>query len=197
MKPDKNMKLADLMYGHGDKFMCLLSGQVNFDKYPDAPPIQICEMKCGCWIVVDGNNRIGLILKANPEASIADIPSSHLATFRLGKWDSEMMDWWNPCAKSFRNVMSKRDGKTPKPKNAIYGVIERHEKGKFFACTVSLKKEAALFATGRTANEAKRLLEEKLRIALKRASVALVLTPMNSLEDHQCVLSQSAENVGL
>ena len=185
------------MYGHGDKFMCLLSGQVDFDKYPDAPPIQICEMKCGCWIVVDGNNRIGLILKANPEASIADIPSNRLAAFRFGKWDSEMMDWWNPCAKSFRDVMSKRDKKTAQPKNAIYGVIERYEKGKFYACTVGVKREAVLFATGRTANEAKRLLEEKLKTVLKRASVSLVLTPMNSLEDHQCVLLRPAENIAL
>jgi hypothetical protein len=197
MKPDKNMKLADLMYGHGDKFMCTLSGQVNFDKYRDAPPIQICEMKCGCWIVVDGNNRIGLILKATPDARISDIPSSLLATFRFGKWDSEMMDWWNPCAKSFRDVMSKRDKKTPEPKNAIYGVIERHENGKFFACTVSVKNKAAIFATGRTANEAKWLLAEKLKLLLKRVSVALVLTPMNSLEEHQCGLLRPAEKCGL
>jgi transposase len=37
MKPDKNMKLADLMYGHGDKSMCLLSGHVDIDKYSNAP----------------------------------------------------------------------------------------------------------------------------------------------------------------
>ena len=52
------MKLADLMYGHGSKFMCSLSGRFDPEKYSDAPPIQICEMKCGCWVVADGNNRI-------------------------------------------------------------------------------------------------------------------------------------------
>jgi hypothetical protein len=83
MKPDKNMKLADLMYGHGDKFMCHLSGRSDSEKYSDAPPIQICEMMCGCWIVVGGNNRVGLILRKNPEATIADIPKSLLATDQL------------------------------------------------------------------------------------------------------------------
>ena len=93
MKLDKNMKLADLMYGHGSKFMCSLSGRFDPEKYPDAPPIQICEMKCGCWIVADGNNRVGLILKKNPEAAIADIPERLPATARFGQWDAEMMDW--------------------------------------------------------------------------------------------------------
>ncbi len=111
MKPDKNMKLADLMYGHGSKFMCSLSGRFDPEKYSDAPPIQICEMKCGCWIVADGNNRVGLILKKNPEATIADIPERLLATARFGEWDAEMMDWWNPCAKSFGEVMGKRGKK--------------------------------------------------------------------------------------
>src|SRR5580704_9531253 len=103
MKPDKNMKLADLMYGHGSKFLCSLSGRFNPEKYPDAPPIQICEMKCGCWIVADGNNRVGLILRKNPEATITDIPTRFLATAGFGEWDSETMDWWNPCARSFRD----------------------------------------------------------------------------------------------
>jgi hypothetical protein len=89
------MKLADLMYGHGENFICHLSGRFDPEKYSDAPPIQICEMKCGCWIVADGNNRVGLILRRNPEATIADIPKSLLATARFGEWDSELMNWWN------------------------------------------------------------------------------------------------------
>ena len=191
MKPDKNMKLADLMYGHDDKFMCRLSGRFDPEKYSDAPPIQICEMKCGCWIVGDGNNRVGLILRKNPEATIADIPKSLLATARFGEWDSEMMDWWNPCAKSFRGVMSKRGKKPPEPKNSIYGVIERDKEGKFFACTDSVKMGPAPSATGRTAHEAKRLLKEKIKIMLNRETVSLVLTPMTPLEDHQCSFHQS------
>ncbi len=187
MKLDKDVKLADLMYGHGDKFICLLSGHFDPEKYSDAPPIQICEMKCGCWIVADGNSRIGLILKKHSEATIADIPRSFLATFQFGKWDSEMMDWWNPCAKSFRDVMSMRGKTPPEPKNAIYGVIERDDEGKFFACTHIVKKNgAATSATGHTANEAKRRLEEKIRNILECESVSLVLTPMTSLENHHC-----------
>jgi hypothetical protein len=179
MKPDKNMKLADLMYGHGSKFMCSLSGRFDPEKYPDAPPIQICEMKCGCWIVADGNNRVGLILKKNPEATIADITERLLATARFGEWDAEMMDWWNPCAKSFREVMGKRGKKTPAPKNSIYGIIERDE---------------APSATGRTLDEAKGLLEGKLKITLQTESVSLVFTPLTPLEDHQCSLLWPAEN---
>ena len=117
MKPDKDMKLADLMYGHGDRFICHLSGRFDPEKYSDAPPIQICEMKCGCWVVADGNNRVGLILRKNPEATLADIPNKLLSTAQFGEWDNEMMDWWNPCAKSFREVMTKRDKHIPKPKD--------------------------------------------------------------------------------
>jgi predicted RNase H-like HicB family nuclease len=193
MKPDKNMKLADLMYGHGSKFMCSLSGRFDPKKYPGAPPIQICEMKYGCWIVADGNNRVGLILKKNPEATIADISERLVATARFGEWDDETMDWWNPCPKSFREVMSNRGKKAPAPKNAIYGIIERDEEGKFIASTHALKGVAPS-AIGHTADEAKRLLENKLKILLGKENVSLVLTPMTPLEDHQCSLSRPVGN---
>ena len=182
------MKLADLMYGHGSEFMCSLSGRFSHEKYPDAPLIQICEMKCGCWIVADGNNRVGLILKKNPEATIADIPERLLATARFGDWDDEMMDWWNPCARSFREVMGKRGKNTPAPKNSIYGIIERNGERNFIASTHGMKKGAVASATGCTPDEAKRLLEDKLKIMLKIERASLVLTPLNPLEDHQCSL---------
>ena len=194
MKTDKDMKLVDLMYGHGSKFMCSLSGRFNPERFPDAPPIQICEMKCGCWIVADGNNRVGLILKKNPEATIADIPESLLATARFGEWDTEMMDWWNPCAKSFREVMGKRGKKTPAPKNSIHGIIEKDGEGKFVTSTHAMKKGVAPSATGSTPDEAKRLLEAKLKIMLESESVSLVLTAMTPLEDHQCSLLRPAED---
>jgi hypothetical protein len=38
----------------------------------------------------------------------------------------------------------------------------------------------------RTAKEAKRRLEAKIKIMLKRESVTLVLTPITPLEAHQC-----------
>src|ERR1700730_9825032 len=116
MKTDKNMKLADPMYGHGSKFMYSLSGRFDPEKYSDASPIQICEMECGRWIVADREHRVGLILKKNPKATIVDIPERLLATARFGEWDAEMTDWWNPCAKSFREVMGKRGKKDPAPK---------------------------------------------------------------------------------
>jgi hypothetical protein len=188
MKLDKNMKLANLMYGHGSKFICFLSGRFNPEKYSDAPPIQICEMKCGCWIVADGNNRVGLILKKNPEPTIAEIPERLLATARFGEWDAEMVDWWNPCAKSFREVMGKRGKKIPALKDSIYGIIERDGEGKFIASTHGLKKRAVASATGCTPDEAKRLLEDNLKIMLKPERASLVLTPLNPMEDHQCSL---------
>jgi hypothetical protein len=40
-----------------------------------------------------------------------------------------MMDWWNPCAKSFREVMGKRGKKIPSSKDSIYGLIERDGEG--------------------------------------------------------------------
>ena len=188
MKLDKNIKLADLMYGHGSKFLCSLSGRFNPEKYLDAPPIQICEMKCGCWIVADGNNRVGLILKKNPEATIAEIPERLLATVRLGEWDAEVMDWWNPCAKSFRKVMGKRGKNVSASKDSIYGIIERDGEGKFIASTHGMKKGAAASATGFTPDEAKALLENKIKIMLKTERVSLVLAPLNPLEDRQCSL---------
>ena len=194
MKPDRNMKLADLMYGHGSEFMCSLSGRFSHEKYPDAPPIQICEMKCGCWIVADGNNRVGLILKKNPEATIADIPERLLATARFGEWDAEMMDWWNPCARSFGEVMGKRGKKVRAPKNSIYGIIERNGEGKFVASTHALKKGVTASAIGHTADEAKRLLEDKLKIMLETGGVSLVLTAMTPLEDHKCSLLRPVGN---
>ena len=155
---------------------------------PMHPPIQICEMKCGCWIVADGNNRVGLILKKNPEATIADIPERLLATARFGEWDAEMMDWWNPCARSFGEVMGKRGKKARAPKNSIYGIIEKDGEGKFVASTHALKKGVTASAIGHTADEAKRLLEDKLKIMLETGGVSLVLTAMTPLEDHQCSL---------
>lgn len=182
------MKLADLMYGHGEKFMCSLRGRYDPEHYPDAPHIQIGEMKCGCWIVVDGNNRVGLILKQTPEAVIADIPEKHLAIDSHGNWDDETMDWWNPCPESFRKVMNKRGiKKIPEPKNAIYGVIEREDEEDFFAATLAVKDGTTpASARGCSAQEAKDRLESKIKQILKCDSVPLVLIPLNALEDHRC-----------
>ena len=104
------------------------------------------------------------------------------------------MDWWNPCAKSFRDVMRKRDKNIPKPKDSIYGIIEKDGEGKFFASTHGVKNMAAISATGRTAKEAERRLEQKVKNMLKRESVTIVLTPVTPLENHQCSLLRAGMN---
>jgi hypothetical protein len=186
MKPNKDLKLADLMYGHEGRFICNLSGRFDPEKYSQAPPIQICEMKCGCWVVADGNNRIGLILRKHPEATLADIPNNLLVTAQFGEWDGELMDWWNPCPKSFRFAMRKLDNHMPTPRDAIYGFIERSNDGRFYASTMSVKEMPFISATGRTAKGAERRLEQKLRNRLKREYVTILLTPVNPLEKHRC-----------
>ena len=186
MKPGGDTKLADLMYGHGGRFICGLSGRFDPEKSAHAPPIQVCEMKCGCWVVADGNNRVGLILRKNPEATLADIPNSLLTTAEFGEWDDELMDWWNPCAKSFREAMRKRDNHMPAPKDAIYGIIERNVNGKFLASTMSVENVPFISAAGRTAREAERRLEQRIKKILKRESVTIVLSPATPLENHQC-----------
>ena len=55
-------------------------------------------------------------------------------------------------------------------------------------------KRVAPSATGRTPDEAKRLLEDKLKIMLETESVSLVLTPLTPLEDHRCILLRPTEN---
>ena len=69
-------------------------------------------------------------------------------------------------------------------KNSIYGIIEKSGEGKFFAITHSVKNKAAISATGRTAKEAERRLEQKVKNKLKRESVTIVLTPVTPLENH-------------
>ena len=182
------------MYGHEGRFICTLSGRFDPEKYSHAPPIQICELKCGCWVVADGNNRVGLILRKNPEATLAEIPNNLLVTAQFGEWDDKLMDWWNPCTKSFDVVMRKRDNHMHTPRDAIYGVIEKNEGGKFFASTMSVKGVPFISAAGRTAKEAERRLEQKLKNRLKRESVTIVLTPVTPLEKHKCSVRRAVRN---
>ena len=56
-----------------------------------------------------------------------------------------------------------------------------------------MKKGVALSVTGRTADEAKRLLEDKLKLILEAESVSLIVSPITPLEDHKCTLSRPAE----
>ena len=82
----------------------------------------------------------------------------------------------------------------PNPKDSIYGIIEKEAEGKFFASTHGVKNMAAISATGRTAKEAERRLQQKVKNLLKRESATIVLTPVTPLEKHQCSLLQAVEN---
>jgi hypothetical protein len=164
-------------------FICNLSGRFTPEDYPDSPVIQLCQMKCEYWIVADGNSRIGLILRSNSEARLADIPKDLMTISLLGESDNELMAWWNPCPKSFKEVMIKQPKKPPNPKGSIYGIIERSDVGRFTACTYSVKA----IASGRTAMKIKKNFEKKLKAILKRKKLSLVLMPMAPLEEHQCV----------
>lgn len=190
MRLDKNTKLSDLMYGHGDQFICTLSGKFQPQKFPGSPAIQLCELKCGCWIIADGNNRVGLILKENPDATLADIPTNLVSIEKFGTWDEELMEWWNPEPKSFKlalNNKAKSGSKNNlKNKSVIHGMIEKEAKGKFFAISHTLGVGKAITATGRTADETKRRLEDKIKTALNRKQITLDLRAMNQLEDHVC-----------
>lgn len=182
----RSLKLADLMYGHEGRFMSSLSGRFDPEKYIDAPPIQICEMKCGCWIVADGNNRVGLILRKNPEATIADIPDGLITLFAFGEWDSGLLEWANPCPKSFREAMKKQARRVAAPKNSINCTIERDEDKNFLAYNFTAKNRQFISATGQTVDEAKRLLEEMLKVELGSENLSLVWHARGPLEDHRC-----------
>ncbi len=90
--------------------------------------------------------------------------------------------------------MRKRDKNIPKPKDSIYGIIEKNREGKFFASTHGVRNTAPISATGRTAKEAERRLEQKVKNMLKHESVTVVLTPVTPLEKHQCSLLRAVEN---
>ncbi len=174
------------MYGHEGKFACHLSGRYNPDKYPKAPPIQICQMHCGCWIVADGNNRVGLILRKNPDATLADIPDHLIAISRYGEWDHETMDWINPSPRSFRDAMKKQPSKRLADKDAVHGLIERSENGGFYACVIGTRNTPHVSAYGKSPSDAKILLEQKLATSLNRSNICVILTSLSPLFDHQC-----------
>ena len=76
------------------------------------------------------------------------------------------MEWWNPCAKSFRDVMRKPDKNIPKPKDSVYGIIEKDGEGRFFASTHGVKNTAAMTATGRTTRKPRGVWSKKSKPCL-------------------------------
>lgn len=98
MLPD-SFRFSDLCYGHEGKYICSLKGR--FDPQLVSEPIQLGKLSCGCWIVLDGNNRIGLILKGNIDARIGDFPKYIFKFLENEEFDEEEIYYWVPYPKSF------------------------------------------------------------------------------------------------
>ena len=98
-----SFKLANLCYGHEGKYICSLKGR--FDPKRINEPIQLGQLSCGCWTVLDGNNRIGLILRHNMEARIEDFPKKMFTFYRSREYDEEELRYWNPFLKTFGYVL--------------------------------------------------------------------------------------------
>jgi hypothetical protein len=63
--------------------------------------IQLGALPCGCWVVLDGNHRVALILKNDASATMAALPKERLLVFRDGEWDRSLQEWWNPHPQPF------------------------------------------------------------------------------------------------
>lgn len=190
MKLNQKTRLADLLYGHGDKFMLCLRGKFEPAEYPEAPAIQVCELKCGCWIVGDGNNRVGLIMKRNPDATIADIPEALLSIYPFGKWDDELSQWWNPEPKTFGDVMSRKRTPSPKGKHVVHGMIERD--GRSFTAMAYLSGKSLMISASNV-DAATRSLRAKIQKVKPHRDLTLALRPVNQLERHRCPSKRLSE----
>jgi len=102
MLPD-SYKLADLCCGHEGKYICSL--KKRFDPELINKPIHLLNLSCGCWIVLDGNNRIGLILKNNINARIGDFPKEIFRFLTNQEFDEEEILYWNPYPKQFSYIL--------------------------------------------------------------------------------------------
>ena len=98
----KQFRLADLYYGHPGKFIQSLKGP--FNSRLSKEPIQLGELSCACWVILDGNSRVGLILKKDPDATIGEYQKA-FCFFKAGEWDEELIQWWNPYSKTMRKIM--------------------------------------------------------------------------------------------
>jgi hypothetical protein len=58
--PAADFKLSSLCYGHRGRLIRSLRGKFDPNKMDTV--IQLGEMPCRCWVVLDGNNRIAMNL---------------------------------------------------------------------------------------------------------------------------------------
>jgi len=194
---DKNLKIAELMYGHPGKYVRSLQGSFRPEKYSSAPKIQICQLKCGCWIIADGNNRIGLLLKKNPTATIADLPSHLISIYKYGDWDEDTMNWWNPAPKTFAKALALSKEKKKKRTTSLekekifYGLIEKIDDNTFFALIINIAKGQSCSAEAHSITETKNKLKDNIRKKLREMGIELggpirlELTEVN-IETHEC-----------
>jgi len=102
MLPD-SFKLSDLYCGHEGKYICSLKGRFNPQLVNE--PIQLGQLSCGCWIVLDGNNRIGLILKHDIEAKIGEFPKNIFSFLKNETLAEEEIYYWAPYPKTFGYIL--------------------------------------------------------------------------------------------
>jgi hypothetical protein len=131
----KTTRLADLFYGHPGKYIQQLRKPYDPSRAAESP-ISLGELKCGCWIVQDGNNRTGLLLSANPDARIKDYPAKALILCPRGTWDTETMEWWNPAPRRFAEVMVLKERRSTTGRGeslrTFYGLVERLDDGSYY-----------------------------------------------------------------
>ena len=189
------IRLADLLYGHPGQYLQRL-GRVFDPALVGREPICLGELTCGCWIVLDGNNRTGLLLATNPNATLADYPAAALVVYPKGSWDPEMIEWWNPAPKTFAEVMcSKRITKRRRTERSdanlktFYGFIERTSDGDYYGVITSLIRHGGRIAA-RSSTPTQ--LEGKLRTAVRRH---LKKVGTSSPEDFDIKLSGCDESI--
>lgn len=194
---DQNTKIADLMYGHPGNFIQRLRGSFAPENNPSAPKIQICQLKCGCWIIADGNSRLGLLLKKNPNATISDLPCNLISTYKYGDWDEDTMNWWNPAPKSIEKAMTsskekmKKTNKNTEKGKIYYGLIEKVDDNTFFALIINIAKGQSCSAKANSITETKRKLKHNIRKNLRKMDIEfdepiqLELNEVN-IETHEC-----------
>ena len=98
-----SFRLSNLCYGHEGKYICSLKGR--FDPRLVNEPIQLGQLSCGCWIVLDGNNRIGLILKHDIGATIGGFPKNIFTFLNDDAFDEKEIYYWNPYPKTFGYIL--------------------------------------------------------------------------------------------
>ena len=123
-----SFRLADLYCGHDGKYICSLKNR--FDPQLVNEPIQIGQLSCGCWIVLDGNNRIGLILKYNIDAMIGEFPNKIFSFIKNEEFNEEEIYYWNPYPKPFSYIL---------PLSKQLNIVIRNKKK--FKCGTAYKNE--------------------------------------------------------